>query len=172
MADQWTPSPSQLWAIFRLCAYAAETSSGNFDNPWYIWSISLQVKFSFCFFLRKMRTQTMLTINLTWIKGACYNMTQKRRIDASTRLPMKNFIPFNIWTHPQCCHFSKIMSHFFLIIQGQIYVFNAEGKKGKEISHLYVLLIKLDECAVLWRNGYFEFNSNRLIRLILCFFHV
>ena len=87
------------------------------------------------------------------------------------RLPMKNFIPFNIWTHPQCCHFSKIMSHFFLIIQGQIYVFNAEGKKGKEISHLYLLLIKLDECAVLWRNGYFELNSNRLIRLILFFLY-
>ena len=105
MADQCTPSPSQLWAIFRLCASTAETSSGNFDNPWYIWSILLQVKFSFCFFLRKMRTQTMLTINLTWIKGACYNMTQKRRIDASTKATNEKLYPIQYLDAPTVLSF-------------------------------------------------------------------
>ena len=74
-------------------------------------------------------------------------------------------------THSVVISPKSCLISFWLYVQGQIYVFNAEGKKGKEISHLYLLLIKLDECAVLWRNGYFELNSNRLIRLILFFLY-
>ena len=62
-------------------------------------------------------------------------------------------------THSVVISPKSCLISFWLYVQGQIYVFNAEGKKGKEISHLYLLLIKLDECAVLWRNGYFELNS-------------
>ena len=81
----------------------------------------------------------MLTINLTWIKGACYNMTQKRRIDASTKATNEKLYPIQYLDAPTVLSFLQNHVSFLsdYMYKGKFMSLMLKEKKGRKY-HIYI----------------------------------